>query len=114
MAIIINNERNEKRALIAEKFTAINAMHREIETLEDELRLPVEWYEQTAMRIILDNNSIVLLTINAKALIDYIFASDITVEKVDAKSYIYVSYINEAHEPILVGFGAVIETNENI
>ena len=114
MAIIVNNERKEKRELIATKWDEINALHREIEVLDEEIRQPVAWLENTAKRIILDNDDIVLLTINAKELVDYLFESDITAEKVDDKTYVYVGYILPEHEQILVAFGAEIETNENI
>lgn len=114
MAIIVNNERKEKRELIATKWGEINTLHREIETLENEIRQPVAWLENTAKRIILDNNDIVLLTINAKELVDYLFESDITAEKVDDKTYVYVGYILPEHEQILLAYGAEIEINENI
>jgi hypothetical protein len=112
--IIINNERREKKELIATKFSEINIMHKEIEVLENELGQPVTWLEKTVKRIILDNEALVLLTINAKLLIDYLFESDITAEKVEGNTYVYVEYILPEHEVILLNYGAEIEINENI
>lgn len=114
MAITVNNRNALLQLQIDTAWGEINERHRLIEALEEAKRAPVEWMEATTKRIVLDNNDIVLLTINAKALIDYLFESDINVEKMGDKSYVYVNFIDPAHEPILLANGAEIETNPNI
>lgn len=112
--MIIENNRNEIiQAQIDQYWGEINERHRAIEQLEEAKRQPVEWEEQTTLRIILDNDDVVKLTINAKELIDYLFESDITAVKVDGKVYVYVNFILPEHQEILLQYGAEIETNQN-
>ena len=108
--IIENNSSEQKQAQIAEIWNQIHELHQQREALEEELRQPVPWLENTEKRIIIDDGDAVRLTINAKALIDYLFNSDITAEKIGNKTYVYVNYILPEHETILLMYGAEIET----
>lgn len=107
--IIENNTIEQKRAQIAAIWEQIHTLHQQREALENELKQPVEWLENTAKRIIIDDGDAVRLTINAKALIDYLFQSDITAEKIGDKTYVYVNYILPEHESVLLLYGAEIE-----
>jgi hypothetical protein len=107
--IIENNIIAEKQAQIAAIWEEIHTLHQQRESLEAELLQPAGWYENTAKRIIIDDGDAVRLTINAKALIDYLFSSDITAEKIGDKTYVYVNYILPEHESILILYGAEIE-----
>ena len=113
--ITINNRNEILQQQIDTAWGEINERHRLIEALEQAKREPVAWKEQTEKRIIIDDNDAVMLTINAKPLIDYLFENEtITAEKVDDKTYVYVNYILPEHEAILTANGAEIETNPNI
>ena len=105
-----NTERQEKRSQIAAIWAQIHELHQQREALEIELTQPIPWLENTAKRIVIDDGDAVRLTINAKPLIDFLFNSDITAEKVDDKTYVYVNYILPEHETILLLYGAEIET----
>ena len=108
--IIENNSIEQKQAQIAAIWEEIHTLHQQREALEAELKQPVAWLENTEKRIIIDDGDAVRLTINAKALIDYLFSSDITAEKIGDKTYVYVNYILPEHETILLLYGAEIET----
>jgi len=113
--ITIINRKQEIESQMAECWAIIREKENEMEALRELLRQPVEWDEGTTKRIVMDNASIVNLTINAKALIDYLFENDtIEVVKVDDVAYIYVNYILPEHEAILLANGAEIETNPDI
>lgn len=104
-----NTTNTEKQAQISAIWEEIHTLHQQRETLENELKQPVAWLENTAKRIIIDDGDAVRLTINAKALIDYLFQSDITAERVEDKTYVYVNYILPEHESLLILYGAEIE-----
>ena len=108
--IIENTTIEQKKAQIAAIWEQIHTLHQQREALEAELKQPVAWLENTSLRIVIDDGDAVRLTINAKALIDYLFNSDITAEKIGDKTYVYVNYILPEHEEILLLYGAEIES----
>jgi len=113
--ITVINRKQEIESQMQECWAIIRQKENELEALRELLRQPVEWDEGTTKRIVMDNANIVNLTINAKALIDYLFENDtIEVVKVDDVAYIYVNYILPEHEAILLANGAEIETNPDI
>ena len=81
----------------------------EIFALEEQLRQPAPWHEDTPLRIVISSDDAVKLMINAKALIDYLFESDITAIKESENTYVYVSYLLPEHETILKANGAEVE-----
>lgn len=111
--IIENTTIEQKKAQIYAIDEELHLLHVQRETLVNELIQPVAWLENTSFRIVIDDGDAVRLTINAKQLIDFLFQSDITAEKIGNKTYVYVNYILPEHKEILLLYGAEIESAQS-
>lgn len=110
---IIKNQRNELlQQQILQANNEIAERRMLIDQLEMSKRIPFDWYEQTLIRIKLNNESIAYISKNYPDLLNYFLSNEITAEDCGDVTFVYVNQILPEHQAILTEAGATIENNE--
>jgi hypothetical protein len=74
--------------------------------------LNADWWEaNSAKRVVLSDEAVKEIAINALSLIQYVQANGLTIENVPGSARVYVNYINEEDQAVFEQFGGVVEDN---